>query len=175
VSTFPLVSSPIRGYNVAAVDEFIARAQAGDTSLKSSDIRWVAFPINKGGYSIADVDAALERLEDTVADHERRELINTVGVEGATAEARATAQDVLNRVARAPRKRFRRAPLFTYGYHREDVDTFADVIRSFYNDGGLLSRTDVRTVTFRPQLGGYDEAQVDFVLDELLRVMLAAR
>ncbi len=175
MSTFPLVSSPIRGYNVAAVDEFIARAQAGDSSLKSSDIRWVAFPINKGGYSIADVDAALERLEDTVADHERRELINTLGVEGATAEARATAQDVLNRVARAPRKRFRRAPLFTYGYHRADVDTFADVIRSFYNDGGLLSRTDVRTVTFRPQLGGYDEVQVDFVLDELLRVMLAAR
>jgi DivIVA domain-containing protein len=175
VSTFPLVSSPIRGYNVAAVDEFIARAQAGDSSLKSSDIRWVAFPINKGGYSIADVDAALERLEDTVADHERRELINTLGVEGATAEARATAQEVLNRVARAPRKRFRRAPLFTYGYHRADVDTFADVIRSFYNDGGLLSRTDVRTVTFRPQLGGYDEVQVDFVLDELLRVMLAAR
>lgn len=175
MSTFPLVSSPIRGYNVAAVDEFIARAQAGDSSLKSSDIRWVAFPINKGGYSIPEVDAALERLEDTVADHERRELINTVGVEGATAEARATAQDVLNRVARAPRKRFRRAPLFTYGYHREDVDTFADEIRAFYNDGGLLSRTDVRAVTFRPQLGGYDEAQVDFVLDELLRVMLAAR
>jgi DivIVA domain-containing protein len=175
VSTFPLVTSPVRGYNVAAVDEFIARAQAGDSSLKSSDIRWVSFPINKGGYSIADVDVALERLEDTVADHDRRELINTLGVDGATAEARATAQDVLNRVARAPRKRFRSAPLFTYGYHREDVDKFTDLIRAFYNDGGLLSRTDVRAVSFRPQLGGYDEAQVDFVLDELQRVMLAAK
>ena len=175
MSTFPLVSSPVRGYNATAVDAFIARAQAGDSSLKSSDIRWASFPINKGGYSIADVDAALERLEDTVADHERRELINTLGVEGATAEARAVAQDVLNRVARAPRKRFRGAPLFSYGYHRADVDKFADTVRAFYNDGGLLERTDVRSVSFRPQLGGYDEAQVDFVLDELLRVMLAAR
>lgn len=175
MSTFPLVSSPARGYNIAAVDAFIARAQAGDSSLKSTDIRWASFPITKGGYAIADVDAALERLEDTVADHERRELINTLGVDAATAEARAIAQDVLNRVAREPRKRFRRAPLFTYGYNRSDVDEFADTIRAFYNDGGLLTRTDVRTVSFRPQLGGYDEAQVDFVLDELLRVMLAAR
>ncbi len=175
MSTFTQVSAPVRGYNAAAVDAFIARAQAGDSSLTSSDIRWASFPINKGGYSIAEVDAALERLEDTVAEHERRELIKTMGVEGATAEARAVAQDVLNRVAREPRKRFRGAPLFTYGYNRSDVDEFADVIRAFYNDGGVLTRADVRNVSFRPQLGGYDEAQVDFVLDELLRVMLAAR
>jgi DivIVA domain-containing protein len=175
VSTFPLVSARARGYNVAAVDEFIARAQAGDSSLTSPEIRSASFPISKGGYSVADVDSALERLEDTVADHERRELVSKLGIDGATAEARAVAQDVLNRVARAPRKRFRSAPFFTYGYHREDVDRFADVIRAFYNDGGLLTRTDVRTVSFRPQLGGYDEGQVDFVLDELLRVMLAAR
>jgi len=175
VSTFPLVSARARGYNVAAVDEFIARAQAGDSSLTSADIRWASFPLVKGGYSTSDVDAALERLEDTVADRELRELVKTAGADGATADARAIAQDVLNRVARAPRKRFRRAPLFTYGYHRADVDKFTDVIRAFYNDGGLLTRSDVRSVSFRPQLGGYDEAQVDFVLDELLRVMLAAR
>lgn len=175
MSSFPLVSARARGYSASAVDEFVARAQAGDSSLTSLDIRSAAFPIIKGGYSIADVDAALERLEDAVADHERREQIRIAGVDGANAEARAVAQDVLNRVARAPRKRFRSAPLFTYGYHRADVDAFADVIRAFYNGGGLLTRADVRNVSFRPQLGGYDEAQVDFVLDELLRVMLAAR
>ena len=175
MSTFPLVTAPTLGYDVAAVDDFIARAQAGDSSLTSADIRWAAFPLTKGGYAIADVDGALERLEDTVADHERRELVNRVGVDGANAEARAVAQEILNRIAREPRKRFRTAPLFTYGYNRADVDAFTDVVRAFYNDGGLLSRADVRGVTFRPQLGGYDEAQVDFLLDELLRVLLAAR
>ncbi|MDP4585999.1 MAG: DivIVA domain-containing protein [Microbacteriaceae bacterium] len=175
MATFPLISAPARGYNVDAVDAFIARAQAGDSTLTSSDIRWASFPISKGGYSIVDVDAALERLEDTVAEHELQERVKTVGMDESNADARAIAQDVLNRVARAPRKRFRRAPIFTYGYHRADVDEFADTIRAFYNDGGNLTRTDVRTVSFRPQLGGYDEAQVDFVLDELLRVMLAAR
>ena len=127
------------------------------------------------GYSVGDVDAALDRLEETVADHERRDLTNRLGVDGATAEARAIAQEILNRVAREPRKSFRTAPFLTYGYHRADVDAFADRIREFYNDGGLLSRTEVRGVTFRPQVGGYDEAQVDALLDALARVMLAAR
>lgn len=173
--TFPLVIAPKTGYSVADVDAFIARAQAGEAPLTSAEIRTASFPVVKGGYSIADVDGALERLEDTVADHERRELTNRIGVEGVTAEARALAQEILNRVAREPKKRFRTAALFTYGYHKGDVDAFCDRVREFYNDGAALSRADVRSVTFRPQVGGYDEGQVDFLLDELVRVMLAAR
>jgi len=169
------MKAPSKGYDVAAVDEFIARAQAGELPLSSNDIRAAAFPVVKGGYSTVEVDAALERLEDTVADHEHRQRIDRSGVDGATAEARALAQDILNRVAREPRRRFRAAPLFTYGYNRTDVDEFTDRIRAFYKDGGVLSRADVRGVTFRPALGGYDEVQVDLLLAELVRVMLAAR
>lgn len=175
MSTFPLVSAPQTGYKIDAVDAFIAQAQSGESALTSVDIRTASFPIAKGGYSIADVDNALERLEDTVAEHEQRKLVTTIGVEAATADARAVAQEILNRVAREPRKRFRGAALFTYGYNRADVDAFADRIRDFYTNASPLSRADIRSVTFRPQLGGYDEGQVDFVLDELLRVMLAAR
>jgi DivIVA domain-containing protein len=169
------MKAPSKGYDVSAVDEFIARAQTGESTLSSSDIRSAAFPVVKGGYSTVDVDAALERLEDTVADHEHRDLIARIGADGATAQARALAQEILNRVARAPRRRFRPAPLLTYGYNRTDVDAFTDRIRAFYNNGGVLSRADVRGVTFRPQLGGYNEGQVDMLLAELVRVMLAAR
>lgn len=175
MSTFPLVTAPKTGYKVDAVDTFISQAQAGESSLTSADIRLVSFPIVKGGYSISDVDTALERLEDTMADHEQRKLVAELGADGATAEARAVAQDILNRVARESRKRFRTAALFTYGYNRDDVDAFADRIRDFYDNSNPLTRADVRAVTFRPQLGGYDESQVDYVLDELRRVMLAAR
>ncbi len=175
MSTFPLVAAPQTGYKVEAVDTFIAQAQAGESALTSADIRLVSFPLVKGGYSVTDVDKALERLEDTVADHEQLKLVAELGADGATAEARSVAQDILNRIARDPRKRFRTAALFTYGYNRDDVDGFADRVRDFYTNSSPLSRADVRSVTFRPQLGGYDEAQVDFVLDELLRVMLAAR
>ncbi len=173
--TFPLVTAPAKGYDVAAVDAFIARARAGESPLSSDEIRSAAFPVVKGGYSTVEVDAALERFEDTVAEHEISELISRIGADGATAEVRAIAQDILNRIVREPRKRFRRAPLFTYGYNRTDVDVFTDRIRAFYTDRSLLSRSDVRGVTFRPELGGYHEGQVDLLLDELVRVMLAAK
>lgn len=56
-----------------------------------------------------------------------------------------------------------------------EVDAFANRIHDFFTAGEHLSRSEVRTVVFRPQLGGYDESQVDFLLDELVRVMLAVR
>lgn len=173
--TFLLVKTPSKGYDVAAVDAFIARAQSGESVVSSNDIRSASFPVVKGGYSIVDVDVALARFEDTVAEHEHRDLIGRNGEDGATAEARALAQAILNRIVREPLKRFRGAPLLTYGYNRTDVDEFTDRIRAFYMDQGLLSRSDVRDVTFRPQLGGYHEGQVDLLLDELVRVMLAAK
>jgi hypothetical protein len=173
--TFSLVKAPSKGYDVTAVDAFIAGAQASDSAVSSNDIRSATFPVVKGGYSISAVDAALESLEDTVAEREQQDRVSRSGADAATAESRALAQEILNRIAREPRNRFRGAPIFTYGYNRTDVDEFTDRIRAFYMDGGLLSRSDVRGVTFRPQLGGYHEGQVDLLLDELIRVMLAAK
>lgn len=173
--TFPLVKAPAKGYDVASVDAFIASTQAGESVVSSNHIRAAAFPVVKGGYSTVEVDAALERFEDTVAEREISDLISRRGADGATAEVRALAQDILNRIVREPHKRFRGAPFFAYGYNRNDVDEFTDRIRAFYLDRSLLSRPEVRGVTFRPQLGGYHEGQVDLLLDELVRVMLAAK
>ncbi len=173
--TFSLVQAPARGYDVVAVDAFVARAQADGSSVSSADIRATTFPVVKGGYSTVEVDEALERFEDTIAEYEIANLISRIGAEGATAEVRALAQEILNRIVREPGKRFRAAPIFTYGYNRSDVDEFTDRVRAFYLDRSLLSRSDVRGATFRPQLGGYHEGQVDVLLDELVRVMLAAK
>lgn len=173
--SFPLVTTPRKGYLQSAVDDFIRRAQGAGTALTSEDVRGAHFPLAKGGYDIARVDATLEQLEDTVSDTERRARVAQIGYDAATAEARSLAQEILNRVARPAGHRFARAPFFTYGYNRHDVDEFADRIRAFYSDGTSLSRADVRSVTFRPQTGGYDETQVDLVLEALVRVMLAAR
>jgi DivIVA domain-containing protein len=169
------VTSRARGYAVDAVDSFLKRAAEGGTGVTSDEIRGAQFPLVKGGYRIDSVDSALDQLEDTMADNERRDAVNRIGNDAVTADSRALAQTILDRVARPAGQRFRRAAFFTYGYNRNDVDAFTDRVREFYNDGQSLSRTDVRSITFRPQVGGYDEAQVDFVLDELVRVMLAAR
>ena len=149
--------------------------QGNDTSLTSADLRSAAFPMVKGGYETSEVDAAVDRLEDTFAERERDARIAEIGLDVWNAEARELAQEILNRIGRAKGRRFRRANLFTYGYNVVEVDAFANRIHDFFTAGEHLSRSEVRAIVFRPQLGGYDESQVDFLLDELVRVMLAVR
>lgn len=177
--TFPLADPKQLGYDQSAVDVFLDRArqafQGTDTSLTSADLRTVVFPLVKGGYVPAEVDSAVERLEDTFAEREREARVREVGIDQWNAEARELAQEILNRVGRARRRRFRRSGPFAYGYNVDDVDAFADRIHDFFTAGAQLSRSEVRSIVFRPQLRGYDESQVDFLLDELVRVMLAVR
>ena len=177
--TFPLADSKTLGYDRSVVDAFLDRArqafQGTDASLTSSDIRSAAFPLVKGGYMAAEVDSAVERLEDTFAEREREARIAEIGIDQWNAEARELAQEILNRIGRAKGRRFRRSAFISYGYSVADVDAFAERVHNFFTAGEPLSRSEVRTVTFRPQLRGYDESQVDFLLDELVRVMLAVR
>lgn len=177
--TFPLTDAKTLGYKPEDVDAFLERAreafQGTDQSLTSSDLRTVSFPLTKGGYATAEVDTALERLEDTFADRERDARIAAVGQDAWNADARESAQEILNRIGRPRGRRFRRGNPFAYGYNTSDVDEFTDRVLSFFTAGEPLSRADVRGATFRPQLRGYDESQVDSLLDELVRVMLAVR
>lgn len=177
--TFPLADPKSLGYDQAAVDAFLERArqafQGTDTSLTSADLRSAAFPLVKGGYATAEVDSAVDRLEDTFAERERDARVQEIGIDRWNAEARELAQEILNRIARAKGRRFRRAGVFAYGYSVADVDAFTDRVHDFFTAGAPLSRSEARSIVFRPQLRGYDESQVDFLLDELVRVMLAVR
>jgi DivIVA domain-containing protein len=177
--TFPLTDAKTLGYDPEAVDSFLERAreafQGTEQALTNADLRAAAFPLKKGGYVTSEIDTAIERLEDTFADRERDERIAAVGQDAWNAQARESAQDILNRIGRPRGRRFRRSNLFTYGYNTTEVDEFTDQVLSFFTAGEPLSRADVRNVTFRPQLRGYAEPQVDALLDELVRVMLAVR
>jgi DivIVA domain-containing protein len=177
--TFPLTDAKTLGYDPEAVDSFLERAreafQGSDPSLTSSDLRAAGFPLKKGGYVTTDVDTAVERLEDSFAERERDARISDVGQDTWNAEARESAQGIVNRTGRPRGRRFSRGSLFSYGYNTTDVDEFTDRILSYFTAGEPLSRADVRNITFRPQLRGYAESQVDAVLDELVRVMLAVR
>ena len=73
------------------------------------------------------------------------------------------------------RHRFDRVSFLSDGYHRKDVDAFADRLVTYFQDGTALSVDEVRTVAFRPQKGGYRETQVDLLLDTVVDVMLAVR
>lgn len=180
--TFPRARKGRLGYDIDEVEEFLEDARRaymsvhpGESVVTADGIRTTAFTMRRGGYSTTHVDAALERLEDAFAAREREREIARRGDEEWYAEARDTAQAILDRVARPVRKRFTRVSTFTRGYSVADVDAFTDRIAAYFQSGDALTPEEVRTVVFRSQRGGYREAQVDHLLDTVTRVMLAVR
>lgn len=181
-STFPHTRRSRLGYDVDEVEDFLedARraytAEGGAAALVSADsIRDTAFTMRKGGYSPEHVDAALERLEDAFALRERERAIAQSGDQNWYGRARSSAQVILDRIVRPRGKRFRRVSIFTLGYSVRDVDELTDRIAKYFQKGKALSIEEVRTSAFRAQRGGYQEAQVDLLLDAVTRVMLAVR
>lgn len=182
-STFPLARSGKPGYDVDEVDAFLDRAReafstpAGvDASVTSDEIRHTAFRVvRKDGYSARHVDAALERLEEAFATREREQAIAQQGSEEYYAEARATAQEILDRLARPKGKKFRRVSPLTRGYHPADVDAFAARVSEYFESGRALPIDAVRTIAFRSRYRGYNETQVDLLLDTVVGLMLAVR
>lgn len=182
-STFPAARKRKPGYDAAEVDAFFATARGaygavpGDvTTLTSDEIRCTAFRLRRSnGYSVRHVDAALERLEEAFAAREREQEISRVGAERYFGETRAIAQELVDRFDRPPGRRFHRRGPLTRGYHPVDVDALSDRLAGYFQSGDAISVENVRTVAFRARYGGYDESQVDHVLDAVVRVMLAVR
>ncbi len=143
--------------------------------LRAEEIRHMAFAMHRGGYSPEHVDAALERLEDVFALRERDEVAQAGGESTWMAEAEKTAHVLVARLSRAPGHRFTRTSILATGYKRMDVDRFANKLVKFFDDGRELTVDEVRTAVFRPERGGYREAQVDRVLDSVVDVMLMVR
>lgn len=168
------------GYDPAIVTAFLDRAkrvfEGLEDGLTSSDIRAQVFPlVAKDGFSTQAVDEALWRLEEAFADQERAAQTSTLGEDAYFREVRERAQEILDRVARPQKEKFRTVSLIRPGYHRGDVDAVCDDIARYFQQEQQLSVAAVRQATFRTSLGGYDEAQVDALIDETVSVMLAVR
>ncbi|MGZ0710669.1 DivIVA domain-containing protein (plasmid) [Coraliomargarita sp. W4R53] len=176
-SAFPRTRGRTKGYSPAEVDDFIARARAafesGDVPVGATEIREVAFPLVRRGYSIAAVDAALGRIEDAFAAREREAAVANSGTSEWVGQARESAQVVLDRLSRPRRSRFARVSALRYGYRIDEVDLVADKLATYLQTGESVTVEQVRAVAFRMQRGGYREAQVDAVLDAVVEVMLA--
>ncbi|MAB19713.1 MAG: MFS transporter permease [Microbacterium sp.] len=179
-TSFPIAQGRTKGYDRAAVDDFLARARGvfeGETgdALTSESVRRAAFPLTRHGYVIAAVDAALARIEDAFAARERETALADGDVGGWVGATRGTAQEVLDRLTRRKGRRFDRVGALRYGYRIDEVDLVGDKLARYLADGEPVSVEQVRSVAFRMQRGGYREAQVDAVLDAVVEVMLAVR
>lgn len=176
---FPLTSGRQRGYHRSAVDTFLDSARAAFEESRSDfgadDVRAASFPLVRNGYVIADVDAALARVEDAFAQRAREQAIRRVGPEAWVAQARDEAQQVLDHLCRPRKQRFARTSILTFGYRIDEVDHVADRIAAFLRDGDALDVDQVRGAAFRMQRGGYREEQVDALLDATVEVILAVR
>ena len=182
-STFPRTRRSRRGYNVDEVEGFLEQARhaysagaAGLVAVNAAAIRTTAFGFERGGYSTSHVDAALERLEDAFATREREVAFAAPGGDAAWyTNARSTAQVILNRIDRKYGQRFSRVGSLSQGYRPRDVDEFADRLADYFQRGKPISVDEVRTTVFRPARGGYNEEQVDLLLDTVVNVMLAVK
>ncbi len=181
-NTFPRTKRSVFGYNVEQVEDFLKDARraydatdAETPLLLSKEIRHTAFVMQKGGYSPRHVDAAMERLEDAFAQRERDRNAAQLGAEGQLQLARQDAQVILDRLLRPANEKFRRTGSLTTGYSRKEVDAFAQRIVSYFQEGTAVTVDEVRTAVFSPERRGYDETQVDLVLDGVIDVMLAVR
>ncbi len=180
-TTFPRARNK-PGYDVDQVEDFLEEARRAYTAdprqpgvLGADAIRRIAFSMQRGGYSTDHVDAALERLEDAFAARERERALAEAGESDWYAKARGSAQAILDRLARPATKRFSRVGAFTDGYRVKDVDAFAERLIGYFQHGKPLSVEQVRTVVFRSARRGYNETQVDLLLDAVIDVMLAVR
>lgn len=180
-SPFPLTSGREKGYRPDQVDAFLDRARAayeegGAPELTAEDVRSLAFKMQRKGYSPRHVDAALDRLEDVFFERERRAVVREQGEDEWWREARALLSDVRGRIGRPRGKRFRRRGVFALGYRRSQVDAFLDRIgKMFANREISVTPGEVREVVFHPEWRGYDEAQVDALLDALVDIILSTR
>lgn len=197
--TFRRASALVKGYDVAEVDEFFARARVayeasratlpdasggtdGETApsrplvtLSSEQVRKAAFTLRRGGYQVAEVDAALDRLEDALAAGERARLVALNGDEALILDLRAKAETLVGRLRRPDGERFSRGLRGwerTYDVH--EVDQLCHRLSGYFNHGEEMSADDVRHAVFRARRGntGYREPEVDAFLDRAVSVMV---
>lgn len=178
---FPLTTGRVLGYQTKQVDAFLDLARTSyegkePSLLTAAEIRDQAFKLQRHGYVPRYVDAALDRLEEVFFERERRERVRSIGDAEWWSETRGLLSEVRGRIGRPRGARFRRRGIFANGYRRSQVDAFLDRIgEMFANREISVTPSEVREVVFHTQLGGYDEEQVDALLDALVDLILATR
>lgn len=159
-----------KGYARDQVEDFFSRAkrvwdEGGPPGpITSWHIRTVGFDMRRGGYDVAAVDLALDRIEDAFVSREER---------AGPANWREAEETVLARLDREDGHRFPRGRGLGVGYRLAEVDALCARIRDHLVLGRPLTVDEVRGSVFRVGRGsrGYREPAVDAYLDRVIDVM----
>lgn len=179
------------GYDSDQVDAFLERAHAlydGEgAQLTQYDIQNASFDLVKGGYVIAQVDAALARLERAVVDKQTTWEISQHGRVAWKAQTESLFRELDAHAKRAQGERFKPGDGKEPSYDRKQVDRIIDqCLTKAANELGLeelddqsvrkladVSSQTVANVIFTQRKGkrGYDERQVDHYLSSCVQLM----
>lgn len=180
------------GYDTSQVDEFLERVHAlyeeDEPKISQSDIQNTAFSLQKNGYVISQVDAALHRLENAVVDKQTQWDVAQAGRVAWQAQTQSLAQTLLPRASRAAKQRFADGPARKPSYDRKQVDRFVDQIVGKLNRelgfdeqpqdnetaqaDSQITASSIANVIFTQRKGkhGYAERQVDAYLNRAIQV-----
>lgn len=178
---FPVSRGLIRGYDQEQVDAFFAQARDAyeggvpAEAFSSEQIRAAAFSLVHGGYQVAEVDAALNRLEGAFIHRDRSAFVAEHGENAWFDKVADNATTLYPRLLRPEGERFRHPEAREQGYAVADVDSLVDRLAAFFDDRDTITEADLRTATFRPARGekAYEERQVDAFIGRATQVLMA--
>lgn len=164
------------GYEPKSVDAVIetARRQFADPGshvLDASMLRRSQFSLEKGGYRIDSVDAALDRLDDAFAQQEANRILVRKGHQGAQEHLLELKETLLSRTGRGRSKAFTRNSWWLKGYSVRQVDNLLQSVEAALEGKASVAVAQLRQATFSPKWAGYSEAQVDAYLDRLVQYL----
>lgn len=173
---FAKVKNRKYGYSPEQVDSFVEMARQQyehpEGHLLGADrIRETEFDLVRGGYDVSSVDAALDRIEDALANREIMRKRETRGDFAITDQLERITEIVRGRIDRPKNKRFDRAAWPARGYNRKQVDRLCNLIVEHLVNGEALTMSEVRRIVFSAQRGGYAENQVDAFIDRVIQIL----
>lgn len=173
---FKLAEGKKLGYAVAEVDQLISTARSvfANPSAAVDDeafIRHAQFTLAKGGYDIASVDAALDRLDDSYSEQLAKAQVTRLGYSAAQERASHLREALLNRIQRGAKKHFESSGALRLGYQKKQVDSALSAINAHLQSGAELNFSYIRELRFKPVRGGYEENQVDAYLDRVIELL----
>lgn len=165
-----------RGYDPDQVDALLDLAKRqyqnpNELILRASDLRGVRLDLVPGGYSIYQVDTALDNLEDHFMKTEVRAFRERFGDAELLRRQQEIRDSLLPRLKRARGKRFARVSILTRGYEVKKADELCEQILSHFEGSSPLRITDVRTAQFLATRRGYSMPQFDSFLDRVIEAL----
>lgn len=171
---FPHAKPKKLGYKPSEVDDFISEARAFYNSNRTDElpnIREKEFTLEKGGYSVSAVDAALDKLEDTFVARKLQRILGEGKRDDLLDRINEIKVLLVGRVERPERKRFSKTGLILRGYSTKEVDVFIGRVRAHLDGEEKMSVDAVRKALFTPKRGGYVESQVDLFIDKVIELI----